>query len=246
MSKVRYQGTLKVILCTGALIATSPSIAEQQKNYDVDEAINHISIKHQSITDKLKEQKSSLQYNLVGIGLFSGKDPISYGIKGLTRSKVSHVGIILSDAQDENKWYCFESTGSAKEVLRGQYPHVRITPWKDVVKNYDGGISYRLFDFENDKRISPTLVTEFVEEYNGKSYTKSPLRLLKALLHKNRKSRSSSLKSVFCSELSSKMLMNLGVLEDGIPGNMLPRDFSSKKKIFFTSKTTLTPEFKEK
>ncbi len=70
-----------------------------------------------------KENREDEKYNLIGVALFSGKDPFSYAIKKLTHSKISHLGVILSDAQNENRWYCFESTGTAGEVLRGQYPH---------------------------------------------------------------------------------------------------------------------------
>ncbi len=78
------------------------------------------------------EQFNSQQYQLRGIALFSGTDPVSEIIKGVTHSTISHVGIILSDVNNKDQWYCFESTGSAHEVLRGSYPHVRITPWSIV------------------------------------------------------------------------------------------------------------------
>lgn len=183
------------------------------------------------------------KYNLVGVALFAGRDGVSYLIKKATHSRISHVGLILSDINDENKWYCFESTGSAGEVMKGEYPHVRITPWNEEVLNYDGNISYRLFVFENQDRVSPDDVTNFVEEYDHKSYTKNPLRLLGALFHIKKKPRSQVLKTVFCSELTAETLMYLNILEDGIAGNYIPKDFTSKTRLPLNSNVTLTPEF---
>ncbi|MBW8309527.1 MAG: hypothetical protein K0M45_07845 [Candidatus Paracaedibacteraceae bacterium] len=107
-------------------------------------------------------QFNSLQYHLRGIALFSGTDLVSGVIKGVTHSHISHVGIILSDVNDKDQWYCFESTGSASEVLKGSYPHVRITPWDIVAQEYSGDISCRLFNFNDVNQPDPRDVTNFV------------------------------------------------------------------------------------
>lgn len=186
------------------------------------------------------------KYNLAGIALFAGRDPISHGIETITGSKFSHVGAILSDANDDNKWFCFESTGTKGEVLRGKYPHVRITPWNTVVKNYNGKVSYRLFLYQNMKKIDSAEVTKFAEKYNGKSYTKNPFKLLKAVLKENKKSKSEILKTAFCSELVAKMLMEVGIIEEGVASNYIPKDFTYNRDFFLNSAVPLTPEFKAK
>jgi len=83
-----------------------------------------LALQTQAMDERIVENK---KYNLVGVGLFSGSDLVSNTVKCLTNSSKSHVGVILSDLENENQWYCFESTGSKSEVLNGIYPHVRLT-----------------------------------------------------------------------------------------------------------------------
>lgn len=187
--------------------------------------------------------KDDKKYNIVGIALFSGSDSVSKSIKYLTNSAVSHVGVILSEQNNENKWFCFESTGSASEVLKGEYPHVRLTPWEKVVREYEGTVDYRLFVFQYEGRTSSEWVTNFVEDYNGKSYTKNPLKLLKALFGRNKYSKSPVLKTAFCSELIAQMLMDCRISCSGIAGNYLPRDFSSNTQLPLEVGIELTTEF---
>jgi len=191
------------------------------------------------------ESDDRKQYNFVGVALFSGKDLVSKAIKAATHSKISHVGVILADARDENKWYCFESTGTPSEVLHGHYPHVRVTPWENTVEMYDGKVSYRLAVFEDRDRTDSMAVTEFVEEYDGKSYTKNPLKLFRALFRKNKESTSKTLNTVFCSELAAKMLMNLEIIDADIESNKLPKDFSSGGNIIPKLGITFTEAFPE-
>lgn len=232
---------------TSILLSTENRAMENPSRDHVDESITSkyfpTSPLKSEVRDDTKGHGVTQRNNLIGVALFSGKDPFSYGIKGLTNSKTSHVGVVLADAQDENLWYCFESTGSAGEVLSGHLPDVRITPWDFIVKEYDGDINYRLFMFKGKDRPDSKRVGDFVEEYNHKPYTRNPFRLFKAWLRKNSESKSKSLKTVFCSELTAKMLIDLDVLNKGIPGNYLPKDFSSKSRITLKSGITLTPEF---
>jgi len=193
-----------------------------------------------SASEALREDK---KYNLVGVALFSGSDPVSKSIKFMTKSTVSHVGLILSEQCNENQWYCFESTGSAIEVLNGQFPHVRITPWAKVVREYEGTVNYRLLVFQNQGRPNPEWVTGFVKDYNGKSYTKNPFNLLKALFGLNSHSKLPVLKTTFCSELTAQMLMDCRISPLGIVGNYLPRDFSSERQLRLEPGIELTPEF---
>lgn len=198
----------------------------------------------QTVTTKTGAMPKS--YNIIGVGLFAGNDWVSKLIRGVTWSNVSHVGMILADADNENDWYCFESTGSASEVLSGQYPHARITPWHDVVKDYDGKIGYRLLVFKDQDRTAPKPVSDFVEEHNGKSFTKNLFKLVWALRGWNEEHESQD--TFFCSELTAKMLMDLKIIQDGIAGNFLPSAFVSKQstKLSLSSGISLTPMFQEK
>lgn len=228
----------KIALASLAFLMMSSSPLNASEVFDED------SNKGYAYTFLHQETGEEKKYNLVGIALFSGADLVSSAIKKLTGSKISHVGVILADAEDENTWYCFESTGTAGEVLQGKYPHARRGLWENVVTEYNGKVSYRLFVFEDQDRTDSNLVTGFVENYDLKSYTKNPFRLLKALLRANVESRSKILKTAFCSELTAKMLMDMGIIHKGIAGNYLPKDFTSKENISLVSGITLTPEFK--
>jgi hypothetical protein len=191
--------------------------------------------------EALSEDK---KYNVIGIALFSGSDRVSQRIKSWTHSTVSHVGIILADQNNENEWHCFQSTGSKGEVLNGQYPHVRLNNWEEVVEEYEGTVQYRLFVFQNENRTNPEWVTGFVRDYNGKFYTKNPFKLLKALFRRNGRSKSPVLKRPFCSELVAQMLMDLRIAPLGIAGNYLPKDFSSEVQLRLEKGIELTPEFR--
>jgi len=238
MNMENLKRTLYISLSVSHLILSN-NLQARQEDYSEE-------LTKKAITTRLKKEKDvneEKEYNLVGIALFSGKDVVSRTIKMITHSKYSHVGVILADAKDENKWYSFESTGSASEVLHGQYPHVRISEWNKITQNYDGKISYRLFTFEDKERPSPKAVAQFVKEYNNKSYTKNPLKLINALLRRNKTSSTKCLNTTFCSQLTAKMFMDMDLLKKGVPSNYLPKDFSSKSDLILSSGITLTSEF---
>lgn len=230
MSTFRYQHILGTVLCAVVLAGSEPLFAQQSSHIEeqppsvTGPKIKLLTAEDKKVFEDSTRGENAQKYNLVGIALFSGKDFISRFIKKVTHSKISHVGIILADAKDENKWYCFESTGSVREVLQGHYPHVRVTPWKETVEKYHGKVSYRLAVFEDRERTDSRVVTDFVKEYDGKSYTKNPLKLLRALFRKNTESESQSPSTVFCSELAAKMLMNLEIINKRIASNTHPGD----------------------
>ena len=169
-------------------------------------------------------------YTLRGIGLFSGTDPFSSLIRTATKSNYSHVGVILSkvgvDPNDESQWICFESTGSASEILhKHELPHVRVTPWEQVIADYSGGIAFRTFEFEKDHEPSPQAITDFVKRFNGKPYQTNPFELVLAVPAINSKP---DLQSVFCSELAAEMLLEHGYLKGYYANNYTPKHFSSE------------------
>ncbi len=183
------------------------------------------------------------KYDFIGVALFSGNDPFSHLIKVATESKFSHVGIILADLDDKGRLYCFEATGSVGEVLHFQYPHTRLTVFNQVVEDYNGKISFRYAIINDAEEVDRQVVTEFVKTYDHMSYTKNPLKLLKALFKLNKDPKKSVLKTVFCSELLAKMLMDTGVLPLGAPANYVPKDFSARGHVNFKKGITLSREY---
>lgn len=196
------------------------------------------------IAVKSEDVKSTTPlYRLRGIALFSGTDPFSEGIKIVTKSNYSHVGVVLAesgqDIDDRQFWHCFESVGTAEEVLKDHVlPHVRITPWEDVVQSYKNGMWLRTFKFNAEKEPTPQWVTEFVAKFNGKPYEKNFGELLGAINAKNKKTE---IDSVFCSELVAEMLIEAKLMEAGISSNFTPHQFSTEYKLPLVG-ATLSPE----
>lgn len=162
---------------------------------------------------------------LKGIALFSSDDPFSIMIKKVTASKFSHVGLVFAKSRESqpDEWVCFESTGSAKEVLKGVLPHVRLTSWNEVVKDYNGRIVFRGLETDRSEDEEKEIIAQFIKEHDRKKYEKKPIVLLKSILKWNKKPDESTL---FCSELAAKCLMDLGYLEESCPNNFVPADFS--------------------
>lgn len=185
-------------------------------------------------------------FNIWGVGLFSGGDPFSKSIQVMTGSKWSHVAAILTD-QSGNK-YCFESTGSATQVLKRIRPQVQISLWTDTVTNYSGSVASRQFAFAPTAQPRSETVTDFVHKYLGAVYEENVTTLFKSLARANTTENSQSL---FCSELTALMLQEFGYLSADTPDarlaeNYLPRDFSSKEFLSFNLGATLSAEFLEK
>lgn len=179
-----------------------------------------------------EEQVAELDLQIHGIALFSGTDPFSMGIKIATESHYSHAGIMLYDVKgdpdDESSWYCFESTGGAGEVLKGILPHVRLTPWADVVKNYSGGVASRFLNVPEEEQPDATIVTNFIRENNQKSYETDLFELLASLSDGNDKP---DMETVFCSELAAALMQKLGMIDSEISSNnYLPSEFSVDKE----------------
>jgi len=209
---------------------------------------NSAPLVHQTKDSTLEEVKRSVtrpQYNLIGVALFSGNDLVSQAIKAHTHSDTSHIGLILSDVNDDDKWYSFEATGSAKKVLQGRLPKVRLKEWDKVVEKYNGHVQYRLLVFEGQERTDAARVTNFVDVYNGKPFTRNPLRLFWAAERSNPEPTSEPLKTVFCSELAAKMLIDMEILQSKTPGNFIPRDFADDTRLKLESGISLTGVFQE-
>ena len=138
-----YQENLKrfTYIClsfTSITFSTEVQARDLPRNYgdedrDANVAFATASLKNNSVGDPDESAKDS-KYNLIGVALFSGDSFTSHAIKTATHSNVSHIGIILSDINDKDKLYCFESIKSG----------VRIIPWDSEVSDYHGKISYRL------------------------------------------------------------------------------------------------------
>ncbi len=181
--------------------------------------------------DILQEQYSLIEgadLALWGIGLFAGTDIVSKFIRKATGSEWSHVGLILKDQKDQ--LYCFESTGSASDILKkGMLPQVQIHKWEDVVSAYSGGVAYRQITFINKQEDESRKLTQMVKDLIGTPYERDLSTLINCIERKNTKESPSSL---FCSEMAADIMMDLGYLsKERVSSNYMPKDFSSKEYI---------------
>lgn len=168
------------------------------------------------------------------IVLFSGKGFISAGIKFATRSKWSHVGmvIILPEYDFVVLW---ESTtlSKTKELKSGALKRgVQIVPLSERIKNHDGDVAIRSLEgIEFDSGTLQSLMS-FRKEIAGRDYEKDQIELLKSAYDGPFGGNEEDLSTLFCSELCAEAYQRLGLLSEDKPSNeYTPADFSDKKDL---------------
>jgi hypothetical protein len=184
-------------------------------------------------------------FSIDGIALFAGTDPFSKAIKKCTASAWSHVGLIVRDERGQK--YCFESTGSATDILKEHVlPQAQIHRWEDIIRNYDGVVAERAFTFSTSATSVVKDATSFVCKNVGKPYEQSFQTLFASIKRGN---KSDDLTSVFCSELVAECLIEAGILPlhtERLAQNYLPRDFGGSEFLPLASGIALSPEFLHK
>jgi hypothetical protein len=180
------------------------------------------------------KRPEGLQLSLIGVALFKGNEMISKAIRKLTKSRYSHVALLMHDVtkdkNDPSGWYIYSANGSASQIFDDhRFPQVQLEKWSDVVETYDGAAGVRMIMFNADDSCPDcNLVTELVDKYLGLPYETQLLVMLKAMNRKNIEAEDHA-KSAFCSEICYRFLVSCGVIEDTeIPENVWPKDFSDE------------------
>lgn len=124
--------------------------------------------------------------------------------------------------------FCFESTGSAKGIFQGHWPHVQINPLNKVIGEYDGNVCVRSL-------LEPIQLSDLQEEIinqTGRSYEKKFFQLFKSTIDGNPEEDGSSW---FCSELAAHIYKTFGVMtdDDSHANNVIPKEFSTRSEIDF-------------
>lgn len=161
--------------------------------------------------------------------LFSGKGLISRGIKRATRSKWSHIGMVIRLPEyDMNLLWESTTLSKVPDIYTGHTTSgVQIVSLSERVKTFKGDIAIRPIDGE----ITPEQIERlmaFRGEMRNKKYEKSRIELalsaLKIWTFKNDK-----LDSVFCSELVAEAYQRAGWMDDKKASrNYTPESFSQK------------------
>ena len=165
------------------------------------------------------------------IVLFSSGGVFGSAIQLITRSKWSHVGMVVR-VPEWDFVLLWESvlardmvdlhTGKVKQG-------VRLTALSDSLTKYDCDIAVR--------RLSPCLdakqikdLQSFREQMKNRPYEKRYLELMKSAYDGVGGNNQECLSSVFCSELVAESYQVMGILPDHTPSNeYTPADFSSAR-----------------
>jgi hypothetical protein len=166
--------------------------------------------------------------------LMGGSSIFSRAIRRLTRSKWSHVGMVMK-VEEFDTLLLWESTtnGHDKDVQTGEVKRgVQLVPLSKRVKDHTGNIAFRpLSRALNGGEI--TKLNKFRHSVKDKPYDFDGLELLRSaidsrLFWSNRE----DLSAYFCSELIAETYQTLGFLSEALPSNeYTPNDFSSSAAV---------------
>ena len=185
-------------------------------------------MKYIDIRDKLKTGD---------IVLFSGDGPISMLIRLITRSRWSHVGMVVK-VPDFDMVLLWESTMlnrfmDVKDVYAGTIVKgVQTTVLSDKISRFNGDVAIRQLNNELDDDKIKTL-SELRNEWKNVPYEKDYLELLNSAIDiKIIPENEEDLSSIFCSELLAEALQRLNIIDDSVPSNeFVPSDFAEGKLI---------------
>ncbi|NKB49152.1 MAG: hypothetical protein GKS02_07285 [Alphaproteobacteria bacterium] len=167
------------------------------------------------------------------IVLMGGSSIFSRAIRMLTKSRWSHVGMVINIEQFDTV-LLWESTtnGHDKDVQTGEVKRgVQLVPLSKRVKDHEGNLAFRpLSRGLSDGEI--TKLNEFRHTVKDKEYDFDGLELLRAAVDsKLFWSNTEDLSAYFCSELIADTYRSLGFLGGDAPANeYTPNDFSSAAK----------------
>jgi len=147
--------------------------------------------------------------------LFSGKNAISWSIRKYTRSRFSHVGMVVRPPGTD-LYLIWESTWPGGAMIRGL---------AEVIRSYDGEVFIRRAT-TNGKLDENSIFFDVRRELGGRAYERSWTALAaagKGFLQDGRE----DLSSLFCSELVAETYQRFGWLDDdGSPSDKyVPGDF---------------------
>lgn len=182
------------------------------------------------------------------IVLFSGKGGISHGIKLVTNSKWSHVGMVLR-LPDSKAAFLWESTtlSNLKDAIDGKAKRgVQLVLLSDRLQKYDGEAAIRrLQNYEVEINEYKNLM-ELREKLRNRPYEKDKLELIKAAYDGPLGHNEEDLSSLFCSELVAEAYQEVGLLQkppSGLPSNeFTPKDFAEKRGLVLESGASLGQE----
>lgn len=186
-------------------------------------------MKLETIRQRYDQVRSQLQ--TLDLVLFSGKGRISQGIKFGTRSRWSHVGMVV--VSPELGVLLAESTtlSDVPDIVTGEaIKGVQLVLLLNRLQAYRGDVAIRhLLDVERDARTMRTLL-DLRHEFHGRPYEKDELELIRSAYDGPGGRNTEDLQSIFCSELVAECWQRLGLLTEDVPSNEYsPADFGEDR-----------------
>lgn len=170
------------------------------------------------------------ELNTGDIVLFSGRDPISTVIKWATRSKWSHVGMVIR-SQELDMVLLWESMliGAIKDVQSHTVKQgVQLVALSERIKSYSGIVGTRRLE---DVDMTPDRIKDlavFRAEIKDRPYEEDKIELMKSAYDGSFGNNEEDLSSLFCSEMVAEAYQRMGLLTDNTPSNeYTPADFSN-------------------
>lgn len=165
---------------------------------------------------RYKEMRDRLKTG--DIVLLSGKGLFSLGIKIITRSRWSHVGMVLRHQGQVQIW---ESTKEHNVSLKLLSNRIR------EVEDKSGEIALRRLIGVRIGAKDHARLSELRDDLKDRPYEEDELELLKAAYDGPFGQNKEDLDSVFCSELVAEAYQCLGLLDNSAASNeYTPKDFS--------------------
>ena len=157
--------------------------------------------------------------------LCSGKSFVSYLIKLVTLSDISHTAKVVVNVDGVWVW---ESTSLGKGV-----DGVRMTLMSEWLQEYNGKVYYRPLRFERDGKFH-WAYRDLRAEYKGKKYEQNWWELAGAAMPWKNKDTAKSKITLFCSEMTALADFFSGVISLGgefIANETTPADYLPGRKI---------------
>lgn len=174
--------------------------------------------------------------------LFSGSGIISASIKFFTRSKYSHIGMVLRLEHDFLA--IWESTTLSPIIdLDTGLPAkgVRVVPLSESIRSARNVVVRRLLEAD----ITPSDIERLMQlrkDFIGKPYEQHERELIKAAYDGPGGRNHPDLSSIFCSELVAAAYQHIGLIDPDLPSNeFTPGDFSEGNGLVL-SRGRLGPE----
>lgn len=166
--------------------------------------------------------------------LFAGRGLISATIRFFTRSRWTHVGLVLR--ADDGELLLLESTntGESSDIGLGRPVRgVQLVRLADKLAAYDGAVALRRLEMDERPPGFDEAVRDIATLWRYRGYKDFTTTLLLDLLSANR--RPQRVHRLFCSELVAETYKRLGIMcRRARSSRYVPGDFAREQQPFLT------------